>query len=207
MEYQFFFFWVQELRCPKTGYKTSPKRKGDQSETEFQIIIPSKNIPPWLAHRSRGNSIRLELPPNWCNSKWMGFVLCASLNENANFNIDSFGSIQRFGFGALVIASVHCHCTSEVFFRVTHGLSHIWLLYLSRDDWLAAIPNGDQYSQIEVVFGIKNSFLNAWECGVRLIYEQDVEEINQIIAQCSSSDTYEGLDAVHPVDNSERTYE
>nr|XP_023896831.1 TMV resistance protein N-like [Quercus suber] len=154
--------YLQELRHPKTGYKTSPKRKGDQSETEFQIIIPSKNIPPWLAHRSRGSSIRLELPPNWCNT------------------------------------SVHRHCTSEVFFKVTYGLGHIWLLYLSRDDWLAAIPNGDQCSQIEVVFGIKNSFLNAWECGVRLIYEQDVEEINQIIAQCSSSDTYEGSNFNYP---------
>ena len=59
------------------GYETSTKRKDDGSRTEFQIIIPGFYIPRWFTHRRLGNSVRIELPPNWCNSSWMGFALCA----------------------------------------------------------------------------------------------------------------------------------
>ena len=62
------FFWVQGLLCQKTGNETSTKRTENGLGTEFQIIIPGTVIPSWLTHRSLGNSIRIELSPNWYNS-------------------------------------------------------------------------------------------------------------------------------------------
>ena len=83
--------------------------------------------------------------------------------------------------------------------------SHVWLLYLSRDDWFSTVGNGE-CSQIEVVFEYGSGYhsLNpVRRCGVSLVYEQDMElmeELNQANAQCSSSSriiTYEGWDGVH----------
>ena len=52
---------------------------------------------------------------------------------------------------------------------------NIWLLYLSRDSWFATVGNGE-CNQIEVTFENYGPCLNVWNCGVNLVYEQDVEE-------------------------------
>jgi hypothetical protein len=180
------FFWVQGLLCQKTGNETSTKRTENKFRIDFQIIIPGNSIPLWLTHRSLGNSIRIELPPNWCNSTWMGFVLCARMD-----GYDSF-----LGLGAHVIAinpsgrnSLPCGIYGPKF-----GWGQICLMYFSRDYWFAQVPNGE-CSEIEVKFDNIVSFdknkdrLKALECGVRLVYEQEVEEFNQTIAQCGSNNT------------------
>ena len=164
----FFFFWVQGLFCQKTGYETATKRKEDGSKTEFQIIIPGYHVPRWLMHQSRGNSISVVLSPNWCNSWWMGFTLCA------HFNTNSF----RSGFRARVKAigdMPHSQYVSECFFRRCSSYHHIWLLYLSRDDWFSTVGNGE-CSQIEVVFEESSDFgSSVLQCGVSLVYMQDME--------------------------------
>ena len=66
---------------------------------------------------------------------------------------------------------------------------HVWLLYLSRDDWFSTVGNGE-CSQIEVVFErCYRSFFYPKDpverCGVSLVYEQDMElmeELNQVNA-------------------------
>ena len=69
---------------------------------------------------------------------------------------------------------------------------HVWLLYLSRDDWFSTVGNGE-CSQIEVVFEndpYHSSQNTVCRCGVSLVYEQDMElmgDLNQANAQCSSS--------------------
>ena len=79
MEYHvFLFFLIQGLLCQKT---------------EFQTIIEMNNLPRWLTHQNLGNSISIELPPNWCNGRWMGFVLCAYVNVIG----------ETFGLGVRVI--------------------------------------------------------------------------------------------------------
>ena len=90
----------------------------------------------------------------------------------------------------------------------TCSTDHVWLLYLSRDDWFSTVGNGE-CSQIEVVFenDSGSSYFSSknpvGRCGVSLVYEQDMElmeELNQANAQCCSSSrviTYEGWDGVH----------
>ena len=160
MEYHVFFFsFIQGLLYQKT---------------EFQTIIEMNNLSRWLTHQSLGNSISIELPPNWCNGRWMGFVLCAYVNVIG----------ETFGLGARVIAlgdMPHSLYASKTFFRTTALGSHIWLLYFSRDDWFATFGNVE-CSQIELVFENYGSVEGVRECGVSLVYEQDVEEFNQTIA-------------------------
>ena len=194
-----FIFWVQDSFVKKTGYETTTKRKEDGSKIEFQIIIPKRLVQWRLTHRSSGNSISVVLSPNWCNSRWMGFTLCALFNATV-----------YSGFRARVKAiggMPHSQYVSKFVFE-TCGADNVWLLYLSRDDWFSTVGNG-KCSQIEVVFendpsSIYHSLQNpVRRCGVSLVYEQDMElmeELNQANAQCCRSShviTYEGWDGVH----------
>ena len=56
-----------------------------------------------------------------------------------------------------------------------YSVDHLWLSYLSCDDWLAT-RGIDRCSQIEVVFDTNSPNVEVIQCAVRLIYEQDVEE-------------------------------
>jgi hypothetical protein len=199
MEYHF-YFWVQGRLSQKAGYETSTKRKEDGSGDKFQLIIPAYEIPRWLTHQRMGNSINIELPPNWCNSRWMRFTLCACLDEidlhpdEYIFDLlderEFYVSGERFDHRANVKANVialgdmpHSDYTFEIFSRVTFGRWHMWLSYLSRDSWFATVQNGE-CSQIKVSFETHGDRLVVWNCGVRLVYEQDVE-FNQ--TECESS--------------------
>ena len=142
----------------------------------------------------------IKLSPNWCNSMWMGFALCALVNAcmtSCMFGLDIRVRVKATG-------DMHqSHYASKTFFKKHRLTNHIWILYLSRDDWFAAVGNGE-CSQIEVVFECPSPFASVQKCGFSLVYEQDKEELNQAIAQCSSSRviTYEGWDGVHGFDNS-----
>ncbi|KAF3951735.1 hypothetical protein CMV_022645 [Castanea mollissima] len=153
--------YLQGLFCQKTEYETATKRKEDGSKTEFQISIPGCLVPRWLTHQSWGNSISVVLPTNWCNSRWMGFTLCALFN-----------GYDRRGCRARVKAigdMPHSQYVSKLFFRYFSKQHHVWLLYLSRDDWFSTVGNGE-CNRIEVVFeayyGPTDKVL---QCGVGMV--------------------------------------
>ncbi|XP_030925609.1 TMV resistance protein N-like [Quercus lobata] len=171
VEFRILFHFLQGHLCRKTFYGTSFKREEDGSRTEFQIIVPS-----CLTH-TVGNSIIIKLPSNWYNSKWIGFALLAS----------ALGVIGLdYGIRARVIFlgdMPQNHCASELLTTWICCEVNICLLYLSRDDWFATVGN-NECSQIKVIFETEKTTMYVWECGVSLIYEQDVDEFNQKNAQC-----------------------
>ena len=204
-------FLVQGLVYPKTGlYETSTSRKY-RSRAAFQIIIPGLDVPQWLTHQRIGYSISIELPPNWCNSRWMGFALCAL------FRINCYGySSERYSLKGHVkaLGDVPHHTfkvIGETSFEVVIGetsfdysVCHLWLLYWSRDDLLGTHWYDLECSRINVVFDSNSPSVEVIKCAVRLIYEQDVEEFNKTIAQGSSCCviTSEDSDFVHEFENS-----
>nr|XP_023929585.1 disease resistance-like protein DSC1 [Quercus suber] len=170
---------LQGLLCRKTVDETSTKRKEDEgkSTTEFHIIIDGFDIPSWLTHQSVGNSISIELPSNWCNCNWMGFAICASASAS---------KWKRIGVRACVIAlgdTPQNNYVSKLLFGTMSCKDSIWLLYLSRDNWFATVGNGE-CSQIKVIFETDDLAVHVWECGVSLVYEQDVDEFSRTNAQC-----------------------
>ena len=189
MEFHVFF---KALDLSFTG------REEDGSRTAVPIIIPELEIPQWLTYQSLGNSVSIELPPNWCSSKWMGLALCASFNAISSPSYaHEFGNpVKTFGLRAHVeVRDVYLHPPFEIFFNVKFAPNHIWLLYLSRDDWFATF--NPKWIKIGVVF--ETYSVNVWKCGAGLLYEQDMEEFHKTFAQCggSSITTYEGWDGVH----------
>ncbi|XP_030969430.1 TMV resistance protein N-like [Quercus lobata] len=196
--------YLQGLFCQKIGYENATKRKEDGSKTEFQIIIPGCSVPRWLTYQSRGNSISVVLSPNWCNSRWMGFTLCALFNSfvysGLRARVKAIGDMPHSQY----VSKFHFETSKFQFHFGFCSSNHVWLLYLSRDDWFSTVGNGE-CTQIEVVFEVDSPYsMNpVGQCGVSLVYELDMElmeELNQANAQCSSSSrviTFEGWDGVH----------
>ena len=181
---------VQGFFCPKTGNETSTKRKETGSGTSFHLIFPGIEIPKWLTHQSLGNSISIELPPNWSNKKLVGFNLCACFDAlYPPVPIDKFDtSDEIFGLRARVIAfgdMPHSHYVFEAFSSVTSGVNQIWLLYISRDNWFPTVHG--ECNWIMVVFETSSPHLYVRRCGVRLVYEQDMKEFRQVIARCGNN--------------------
>uniref|UniRef100_A0A2N9EFI7 Uncharacterized protein n=1 Tax=Fagus sylvatica TaxID=28930 RepID=A0A2N9EFI7_FAGSY len=150
--------------------------KEEGFRTAVQIIIPGLEIPWWLTYQSLGNSISIELPPNWFRSKWMGLALCASFNAISSPSYaHEFGNpVKTFGLRARVkVLGDHIDSAFEIFFNVKFGPKHIWLLYLSRqsrDDWFGhfwIVANNSKCSHIEVVF--ETYSVNVWKCGAALV--------------------------------------
>ena len=167
-------FWVQVqgLLCRKTVYETSSKGKEDGSIIEFQIIMPS------CLTKIVENSISIELPSNWYNSKCIGLALLGSVSLISTYAI----SVREVAIGKM--PQNHCAfelVTTRINVKVDTGtLFNNYLLYLSRDEWFATIGNGE-CSQIRVIFNCHK--LDA-EFEVSLVYEKDVDEFNQTNVQC-----------------------
>ncbi|KAK9995098.1 hypothetical protein SO802_024801 [Lithocarpus litseifolius] len=125
------------------------------------------------------NSINIELPSNWYNSKWMGLALWA-LASNLRFPYN----IRICEVTVGTMPQNHCafeHFTSRINVEVRTGLgSRYNLLYLSRDELFAAVGNGE-CSHIKVIF--KGGKLYDRKFGVSLVYEKDVDKFNQTNAQ------------------------
>ncbi|PRQ55272.1 hypothetical protein RchiOBHm_Chr1g0322741 [Rosa chinensis] len=60
------------------------------------------------------------------------------------------------------------------------------MFYVSRDKYFGTECWHNSCSQLEFLFKTRGPGLKVKECGVRLIYKQDVQELNQTTSQSSS---------------------
>ena len=124
----------------------------------------------------------------------MGVAFCAFLKKNCYRHLsDGFslkGRVIALGDMPHRTFKVFGETSFEVVIRETsfdYSVGHLWLLYSSRDYLLDTNWNDHECRWIKVVFDSNSPSVVVIKCAVRLIYEQDVEEFNQTIAQCSSS--------------------
>ncbi|ESQ39656.1 hypothetical protein EUTSA_v10000765mg [Eutrema salsugineum] len=41
---------------------------------------PGYEVPPWFSHQAYGSVLEPKLPPHWCNNKFLGIALCATVS-------------------------------------------------------------------------------------------------------------------------------
>ncbi|KAM5551813.1 hypothetical protein ABKV19_026592 [Rosa sericea] len=164
----------------------------------FQVVIPGSNIPEWFRHQSVGCSVSVSLPAHWNNSRVSGFALCAVFVLHEHHPVDKLYIDEFKTFNA----THHLVCClkldgrelevygrqpafrfSEEFCKVESD--HLWLFYVSRDKYFGTEWWHNRCSQFEFLFETRGPGLKVKECGVRLIYEQDVPELNQTTTQSS----------------------
>ncbi|KAK8329835.1 hypothetical protein V6Z11_A11G352500, partial [Gossypium hirsutum] len=168
--------------------------------------MPGSEIPEWFSRQTGGSSIKIPLPLNIQNdSQWIGVAgCCIFVNDNASRD-------EEF---IICRAVIHCRKSGQVDESDWLGWllgkqnnqpitkDHLFLRYWSRDKLypfsledesetknLSTIDCSEQEcNELELSFtnpigpGVKVK-----KCGVRIVYEKDLEEMDQLKEQHSHS--------------------
>ena len=190
-----------------------------QGGINFPFAIPVREIPKWFTHQSVGASMNLQVPSSLCN-KLKGVVTCAIFvlrqhhpfpQLNSLFDWKSYRGthkigcslkIDRFfssGGGRFSFSEEFGEVESYHLFRTYHPI--VRSFNEERKEKLSQ-EDVDIFRQIEIKFETNGPGLEVMKCGGRLIFEQDIEDLNQTLPRCSNSnscsitpyeDDFEGL--------------
>ncbi|XP_034675343.1 disease resistance protein RPS4-like [Vitis riparia] len=158
----------------------------------FSVVFPGIEIPEWIWHQNVRSSIKIELPTDWYNDDFLGFVVCSVL-EHFPGKITCHLNSDVLGYGKIMKDFSHdLHSKGN-----NVGSKHVWLGYqpLVQLRLLPFIDPND-LSQIELSFEATNRFSSrasnvVKKCGVRLIYAEDLEGIHPDNIQYSSRVGYD----------------
>jgi hypothetical protein len=160
---------------------------------EYDCIFPPSEIPELFSHRGNGPSVTIELPSNLHNdSTWIGFALCASFSVQ-EYPTEFFDSLEskiphhlicHFETDTGSSKPIHVYRTTREEFKWLHLRGFIWLCF---------IPYWYLWDRMNHCNHIEVSIESDWpgwtvqECGLRLMYQQDEQEMRQIVFHCSVS--------------------
>ena len=173
-----------------------------QGNADYYITIPGREIPKWFKHQSVGASMNLQVPLD----KLKGIVVCAvfvlhhhcplhQLHSNDKTSGDFIFTHHLQGY--LKANGCRSHLTPNVFkFSEQFGKIESYNLYLGycsyklfnrelKEDWSQVDANG--LDQIEIGFNTEGLGLEVTKCGACLVFEQDIEDLNQTMRECNSN--------------------
>ncbi|PRQ22006.1 putative leucine-rich repeat domain, L domain-containing protein [Rosa chinensis] len=168
------------------------KSQAFSGHEKFEFVVPGNEIPEWYNHRSVGSSITVELHPSWFSNKFMGFAWCVvfRLLKPLPAGFEWFITCELSANG---ISSRH----GNMLFggdreRGQPVLDHICFFYGARGTFTRyGLRNifCDIYRQLVFSFkacGIKKEFVQVKKCGVRIVYEEDAEELSETLFKQSN---------------------
>nr|XP_028964923.1 TMV resistance protein N [Malus domestica] len=135
----------------------------------LEIVIPGSEIPKWFNNQSVRHSINVELPPLSCTN-WLGIALCAvSLDPNPIQNVE-----LPYCF------SFRIHRSGKLVSPEILGPEYNWNTLPSlvsenlSEQFLFGVIFGNVYGR-----DLKAGLDKVKKCGARLVYKQDLKELNQ----------------------------
>ncbi|KAL5818219.1 hypothetical protein ACOSQ3_022116 [Xanthoceras sorbifolium] len=211
-------FMAKNNTTSRDDYPVKRKRR---SSTSF--CFPGSEIPEWIEDQDEGSSIAIDLPPNWYSNKFFGFALCIvaafeDSNDCEEFCIEWICNfIDNNGEWHEVLCHLDmvtielpvsrgdifgCPKSKHVFFVApNHKMS---MMSIRSDD------KGDDSFSIEKYSSCEKAFFQfslvdtdlcplpnfkVTNCGVRLLYAEDVERIESHDDIDSSGDQAERVES------------
>ncbi|KAL4594467.1 hypothetical protein ACB092_12G023200 [Castanea dentata] len=163
----------------------------------FNIVIPGCEIPKWFTHQSVGHTVSAQITHRNEN-KWIGIAMCMrrhylstlfTLVCRIQFN-EHYDYLRYIGFPPESVKS-----------------DHLWMSYIPYQaigkHARAVLDQIDEngFIQMELRFNNGIDGQGFHQVGFRVVYEQDLEDIREMLSAQSSNSTcitpYEGLDVHH----------
>ena len=180
----------------------------------LSIVIPRSKIPRWFKPQNVGTMVIAQVVPSHLCNKWMGMAVCAVFSCHFLHSRKNC-SMELCFLRCHIEANKHVSVKESAIFSYKFawiGSHHLWLLYFHPECFdenaravLSQIEE-NKVIQMEVRFeACDNPCLEVKKCGFRMVYEQDIEDIREMMAPHSKScsiSPYEGSDAQHDFDNS-----
>ncbi|CAL8173860.1 unnamed protein product [Prunus armeniaca] len=142
----------------------------------FEILTPGRKIPEWFSNQSLGDSLTMQLPLDSCTTG-MGIALYAVFEVPADLSEFHYFKISCSAPGVI-------NGEFSKSFEIGNVVSdHLWVVYISVKEFEKICGQikvwfTTDYSQ-DIMRGDKKSCVK--KCGFRLVHEQDVEQLNQIM--------------------------
>ncbi|KAK8589093.1 hypothetical protein V6N13_087968 [Hibiscus sabdariffa] len=161
----------------------------------FTIIIPGNEIPEGFSHQRVDSSVKIPLPLNIQNdSQWMGVTLCCIfLNDDTSRD-------ESIGYKAVIHRrnSGQAACDESAFLDgYDRGVDESgFLLDYSNQDC-------DEL-ELSSRFGPGDNFVKVKKCGVRIVYEKDLKDV-QLVKEQSSNPSFVEIEEMNedsPADGS-----
>ncbi|XP_030937948.1 TMV resistance protein N-like isoform X2 [Quercus lobata] len=176
----------------------------------FNIVIPGSEIPTWFSHQSVGNIVKAQVThPNKnlqsvLSNKWIGLAVCTELScPNIYLSNNGHFLTCRVFINNYEGSSFYVAISTRL---VQIKSSHLWMSYrpsqmfTKNNRAVLSRINENGFIKMEVKFSFQYDFSHCREikkCGFRLVYEKDLEDIREMMAQSSNntcSTPYQGLD-------------
>ncbi|XVF78231.1 hypothetical protein PTKIN_Ptkin14bG0113700 [Pterospermum kingtungense] len=182
------------------------------SRRQFDVIIPGNEIPEWFSHQTDESSIKIPLSSNIRNdSQWMGVAFCCFFGSDSDYEDFAWrrACLKHICFihgrnPRELSSKEYVPAAEEDKLRVRYAprlmKDHLWLCYWSRemlyplslDDERSEtknLTNSEDYECDEILEStiVRFGCFKVKKCGIRIVYEKDLDEMEEIKEQYCSN--------------------
>ncbi|TYJ12239.1 hypothetical protein E1A91_A11G335900v1 [Gossypium mustelinum] len=184
----------------------------ENSRKRFDVVIPGNEIPEWFSQQRGGSVIEIPLPLNIQNdNQWIGVAFCCIFGGDDGSELKVIGgptcihsrySGQSSRDGSVV--QVKYSRSVDFYFlnldRRPITKDHLFLRYFSREllyPFFLKDKCETKNLSLEMSFQSSKWYpsVKVKKCGVRIMYEKDLEEIKEL--QCQTIQSSPNLDHIH----------
>ncbi|KAG4123250.1 hypothetical protein ERO13_D11G315614v2 [Gossypium hirsutum] len=209
---------INALALLKRHIKALPNSRKWFDNGFFDIMMPGSEIPEWFSQKKSDSSIKIPLPLNLRkDSQWIGVAWCCIFVNN-----DASRDDEYIGCKGSIFRGRNCrriYWRSQWVGRSSHKpimKDHLFLRYFPRDQ-LYPICLEDKYGdcetnnlwttdcldqigdELELSFnaelGPNSRCVKVKKCGVRIVYEKDLEEMKEL--QCHTTPSSPKFEHIH----------
>ncbi|TQD73144.1 hypothetical protein C1H46_041328 [Malus baccata] len=140
------------------------------------VVWPGSEIPEWFSNQSVGNSVNVELPPPSCTN-WLGIAFCLVFQDHKQ-NLANPTAPRRF---TIQFSENYLDSLLAITTKVGSFVSeHLLVFYFPREQCHREQFLFETYF-VDIENNVKADFNSVKKCGARLVYKQDLEELNHTL--------------------------
>ncbi|TYG47810.1 hypothetical protein ES288_D11G371600v1 [Gossypium darwinii] len=208
---------INAVALLKAHIKAFPNSRKWFNDGIFDILMPGSEIPEWFSQQKRDSSIKIPLPINLRkDSQWIG-VACCCIFVNNDASRDRYIGCKGSIFRGRNCRPIYWRnqWVGRYFDRPIMK-DHLFLRYFPRDESYP-ISLEDKYGDCETnnlwtadclaeigdelelcfntEFGPNDRCVKVKKCGVRIVYEKDLEEMKEL--QCHTTQSSPEFEHIH----------
>ncbi|XP_050253813.1 uncharacterized protein LOC126699887 isoform X2 [Quercus robur] len=153
---------------------------------KYDYVFPHMSVPDWFSNRSFCSDIRIKLPSNLQREgRWMGIAVCAyyTVQERPAISGDNKDLTSFLNFYNPLVSHRVCLTrhrvfqeSKDIFLESSHRILVFYIPHV--------LLRLEKCRHIGASFEHNKPDVQVKECGLRLVYEEDVENFVQTLAQC-----------------------
>nr|POE58301.1 disease resistance protein rps4 [Quercus suber] len=169
----------------KKSLKLSPPLRLLVLKESYNIVIPGSEIPEWFSHQSMGNEVKIKQPSHL--NKKVGIAICVVFCTHYVVPNQIYSLPCSLTVNGKILLASSCSLIDKVL------SNHLWLVYLTpqfldkKFNKLLSEGDANGFSQIGIELGTKDSIWEVKKCGLRVIYNKDIEDLDRTMVQYSNS--------------------